>query len=255
MIMNLFFLLKKFFYERNSNNLFYKINYSNKSVLITGSNSGIGLALTKLFLKLNNTVYAIVNSKDNNLKKIKNKNLIIIKCNLSNIKNLDSLKEILKNKIIHLVINCAVAKSPENDIFGNIDYPMFCNSFIVNALSVLKISEIILNFGKKGHLETIVNLSSRMGSIENNFKGNDFVYRITKTALNAITKNMSINLLKKNGVKVFAVCPGHVKTQLNPRALTQPDTCALNLIYLIINATNKLNGKFIDLTNGKEINW
>ena len=74
MIMNLFFLLKNFFYERNSNNLFYKINYSNKSVLITGSNSGIGLALTKLFLKLNNTVYAIVNSKNNNLKKIKNKN-------------------------------------------------------------------------------------------------------------------------------------------------------------------------------------
>jgi hypothetical protein len=64
-----------------------------------------------------------------------------------------------------------------------------------------------------------------------------------------------VNLLKKNGVKVFAVCPGHVKTQLNPTALTQPETCALNLIYLISNATNKLNGKFIDLTNGKEINW
>jgi len=111
-----FFKLKKFFYERNYNNSFYKINYSNKSVLITGSNSGIGLALTKLFLKLNNTVYAVVNSKNNNLKKIKTKNLIIIKCNLSNIKNLDSLKEILKNKIIHLVMNCAVAKSPKNDI-------------------------------------------------------------------------------------------------------------------------------------------
>jgi NAD(P)-dependent dehydrogenase (short-subunit alcohol dehydrogenase family) len=253
--MNLFFKFKNFFYERNSNKTFYKINYSNKSVLITGSNSGIGLALTKLFLKLNNTVYAIVNSKNNNLKKIKNKNLIIIKCNLSYIKNLDSLKVILKNKIIHLIMNCAVAKSPENDIFGKINYRMFINSFIVNALSALKISEIVLNFGKKGHLETIVNLSSRMGSIKNNFKGNDFIYRTTKTALNAITKNMSINLLKKNGVKVFAVCPGHVKTQLNPKALTQPDTCALNLIYIISNATNKLNGKFIDLTNKKEIYW
>lgn len=255
MIRDLFIKLKNFFYHKNLKKLFYKINYSNKNVLITGSNSGIGLALVKIFLKFNNTVYAIVNAKDNNLKKIHNKNLIIIKCNLSNIKNLDSLKKILKNKIINLIINCAVSRSPKNDILGNINYHIFSKSLIVNALAVLKISEIVMQVSKQKNLETIVNLSSRMGSIKNNFKGNDYIYRVTKTALNAITKNMSINLLKKNGVKVFAVCPGNVRTQINPMALTKPETCALNLIHLISKATNKLNGKFIDLTNGKEISW
>jgi len=234
---------------------YFTINYRNKNVLITGANSGIGLALVKTFLKLNNTVYAIVNFKDNNLKNIHNKNLIIIKCNLSNIKNLNYLKKILQKKIINLIVNCAVCRSPKNDMFGNINYNMFSKSFVVNVLAVLRISEIVIEIDKKKNLETIVNLSSRMGSIKNNFKGRDFIYRTTKTALNAITKNMSINLFKNNGIKVFAVCPGNVKTQINPKALTSPETCALNLIYLISRATNKLNGKFIDLRSGNEISW
>jgi short-subunit dehydrogenase involved in D-alanine esterification of teichoic acids len=44
------------------------------TILITGSNSGLGLELVKIFLKKDYKVVAIYNKKSNNLKKIKNRN-------------------------------------------------------------------------------------------------------------------------------------------------------------------------------------
>lgn len=66
---------------------------------------------------------------------------------------------------------------------------------------------------------------------------------------------MPINVLKKNSVKVFVVCIRNLRTQINAVVLTKPVICALNWIYFICKATNKLNDKFIDLTNGKENSW
>ena len=50
-----------------SNKLFVK----NKNILITGSNSGIGLALTKQLVK-ENKILALVNKDSNNLENLKN---------------------------------------------------------------------------------------------------------------------------------------------------------------------------------------
>ena len=49
-----------------------------KTVLITGSNSGIGLAAVKLFLKNHYRVFAHYNSSKNNLDLIKHDELFVI---------------------------------------------------------------------------------------------------------------------------------------------------------------------------------
>ena len=65
---------------------------------------------------------------------------------------------------------------------------------MVNSLSGLKIVQLILNAAKKNTLEMIVNISSDAGSMAKNNQGNAYIYRTSKSALNSITKNMSIDL-------------------------------------------------------------
>lgn len=55
--------------------IFNKTKNIKNNILITGSNSGLGIELVKIFLKKDYRVVAIFNKKSNNLKKIKNKNL------------------------------------------------------------------------------------------------------------------------------------------------------------------------------------
>ena len=71
--------------------------------------------------------------------------------------------------------------------------------------------------------------------------------------MNSFSKNLSIDLKKSYGTNVFSLCPGSVKTKLNPGGVLNPDIVALNIINILGDSEN-LNGKFIDL-NKKELTW
>ena len=126
----------------------------------------------------------------------------------------------------------------------------------LNALSILKILSIILNGTHKGKkLSKIVNISSEMGSINNNYDGNFYIYRTTKSTLNSITKNLSNDLFRINKTLVFSIHPGSVKSKMNSSGLIDPELCAKNIIKMIIKCDSSYNGKFLDLRTNKEINW
>lgn len=55
--------LRKFFYKYKFKQKNLSLNLSGQKILITGGNSGIGLALTKKLLELNNVVF--VTHKEN----------------------------------------------------------------------------------------------------------------------------------------------------------------------------------------------
>ena len=58
--------LKTYLYKKKFKKKNYSINLNNKNILITGSNSGIGLALTKILLENNNKVFAVIRVDSNN---------------------------------------------------------------------------------------------------------------------------------------------------------------------------------------------
>ena len=65
---------------------------------------------------------------------------------------------------------------------------------------------------------------------------------------------MSIDLKKKYNINVFAIDPGNVKTNLNSNGMLEPTECANQIIDLIFDYGESLNGKFVDLIK-KEIPW
>ena len=100
----------------------------------------------------------------------------------------------------------------------------------------------------------IVNISSDAGSMTKNNQGNAYIYRTSKSALNSLTKNMSVDLFKNYNIIVFAIDPGNVKSGMNPGGMIETTVCADLIINLIIFHGKELNGKFVDLLN-KEIPW
>jgi NAD(P)-dependent dehydrogenase (short-subunit alcohol dehydrogenase family) len=90
-----------------------------------------------------------------------------------------------------------------------------------NVFGVLAVYQAMLPLLRKAPGARIVNVSSRVGSLtRNSDPANPSrpifgpVYPASKTALNALTVAMAIEL-EKEGIKVNAVSPGFTRTNLN----------------------------------------
>ena len=117
---------------------------------------------------------------------------------------------------------------------------------MINSLSISKLTEVILEYSKKNCLKIVVNISSTMGSVELNQQANSYMYRVSKSTLNSVTKNMSIDLKNRFNVNVFAVCPGSIKTKMLPTGLITPEVCSKKILNIINGFDDSLNGKFIN---------
>tara|TARA_B100002019_G_C21170889_1_gene548378 strand:- start:276 stop:1028 length:753 start_codon:yes stop_codon:yes gene_type:complete len=244
--------LKTYLYKNKFKKSNYSINLKNKNILITGSNSGIGFALTKILLEKKNIVHAIVRLDTSNLDNIRNDNLNKINCDLKDVKNFVEIEKKIGNANIDVIFNCAgvYGGTYEEQSVEKLSIEKFKDVLMINALSVLKIIQIIL---KKSKPETVVNISSDAGSINLNNRGDHYFYRISKSTMNAITKNLSIDLFNKIGTSVFSVDPGNVSTNMNPNGLISSEECA-KLILDLTSRKKELNGKFVNLL-GQEIPW
>ena len=249
--------IKKFFYTRKFSKKNYLANINNKNILITGANSGIGLALTKKTLALDNKVLATYRENSKNLECINNKNLTIVKHDQRNIHEFKNLEEKIKETSIDLIFNCAgvFGGSFQDQQIEKLDFKKFQEVLMVNSLSILKIMQIILDDkSSTKNLQVLINISSDAGSIKLNKQGNAYIYRASKTALNSITKNMSLDLNARFKTIVFAIDPGNVQSGMNPSGQIKSEVCADLIIDLISSNVESFNGKFINLL-GEEIPW
>ena len=90
-----------------------------------------------------------------------------------------------------------------------------------NVFGVLAVTQAMLPLLREAPAARIVNVSSGVGSLTRN-SDQAYAYRsifgpvypASKTALNAITLAMAIEL-ESTGIKVNAACPGYTKTNLN----------------------------------------
>lgn len=114
------------------------------------------------------------------------------------------------------------------------------------------------NFNEEASLgvqrATIVNMSSILGSIEENVQGGLYAYRMSKVALNMATKSMSADL-KKDQILCVAMHPGWVKTDMGgSNAPMDITTSCKDMVKTIFALNETQNGTFIQ-HDGKLLSW
>ena len=101
----------------------------------------------------------------------------------------------------------------------------------------------------------VLNISSKMGSVEVCEKTDAVAYRMSKSALNMYTKILSNRLEKK--IRVASIHPGWVKTNITESSLVNtrlsPQQSAQN-IYNFLKSDFK-NGTFWDSERGITLHW
>ena len=99
--------ITKFLYQRKFHKNKLQLDIKGKNILITGGNSGIGLALTKNLLALNNKVISTYREDGQNLIAINDINLSIIKLDQSDINNFNDFEKKIEDTPIDIIFNCA----------------------------------------------------------------------------------------------------------------------------------------------------
>lgn len=226
---------------------------SGKTFLITGASSGIGLSLTKSLLD-KNKVIGVYNSNKFNFDKIQSNNLISVKCDLSNYSDFENLNKIISQEKIDVIINCAGIFGSNNQSIKDIDFDNLLNVFKINSISIIKILQLMEKNNSAKYLSKIVNISSDGGSIELNNQGNAYIYRLTKSALNSISKNLSVDFYQRYKTEVITIDPGNVKTSMNPKGYLNAEKCSEYILNLVFDKKNDIHGKFLNLQK-KEIPW
>lgn len=117
--------------------------------------------------------------------------------------------------------------------------------------------------GTEMDVAVVANVSARVGSIGDNRLGGWHSYRASKTALNQLTKNISVELARrKDPIVCILLHPGTVDTDLSkpfqknvPEGkLFTTEFSVQKLLSIIHNAKRQDNGKFF-AWDGQEIPW
>ena len=219
------------------------------SILITGSNRGIGLELCKQLSLKGNDVIATCRNSSIDLDRLGVKVIENI-----DIRSSESIEE-LKIQLNGIKLDCLINNAGiyEYNSLDKLDKSSIRNQFEVNALSPLNLTNSLISFLKKD--SKIAFITSRMGSIEDNTSGSSYGYRMSKVALSMAAKSLAIDLKSKE-IFVAIIHPGLVRTRMtgfSRNGITTEDS-ALGIIKRI-NSLDKYNTGSFWHSNGKILPW
>ncbi len=130
-----------------------------------------------------------------------------------------------------------------------VDMEDILRTFDVNTLGPLRVCRAIVPLMRDGG--RIINISSGMGQLSE-MGGGAIAYRISKTALNALTRILSNELRDKN-ISVNSICPGWVKTDMGGSNASRSIEESVAKIVQFALRDRFPTGKF--LRDGQEIPW
>ena len=189
-----------------------------KNILIAGASGGIGKEFTKLYCDDPNVEKVIaLSTKMNN---IDNPKIQSIEVDYSREETFDNLNDVLQlESISTIIVATGILQTdqikPEKSIAG-VDLVTLQKVFQVNVFGPTLLVKNLLPLIKRSRGVKIVFLSARVGSITDNSLGGWHSYRSSKSALNMMISNLSIELQRMNKEHIaIGIHPGTVKSQLS----------------------------------------
>jgi NAD(P)-dependent dehydrogenase (short-subunit alcohol dehydrogenase family) len=228
------------------------------SVLITGTNRGIGLEFVKKLLARGDQVIAtcrdVAAAKSLQALQAGGANLQIVALDVSSSASMAALAEQLKGQAIDVLINNAGVYGPRDSQFGKLDAEAWSAVMEVNAIAPILLTQYLMANLQQGKARKLIYISSKMGSIDDNSGGGSYIYRSSKSALNSAVKSLSVDLAA-DGFSVAVLHPGWVQTDMGgPSALINTDTSVSGMLGVIDNLDQASTGSFFNY-DGAIIPW
>jgi NAD(P)-dependent dehydrogenase (short-subunit alcohol dehydrogenase family) len=193
------------------------------TVLVTGANRGIGLALTRNYAERGWKVIATARKPERadelNELAAANDNVTVEQMDLLDHAGIDTLADKLRDVPIDVLLNNAAIMGDAGDQdFGSYDYDTLMNVLAVNVAGTLKMTEAFVDHVAASNHKKIVGITSVQGSIASLRDPLIPFYKMSKTALNMGMKSISKHVKRKK-ITIALISPGAVDTRMMNAAL------------------------------------
>ena len=233
-----------------------------KNILIAGSSGAIGREFTKFYSDDPNVEKIVTLSrKIDDTVHHKIQSLEIDYSKAESFENLDKISHL--ESITTIIIATGILHSdqikPEKSI-DDINSEALEKVFQVNVYGPILLVKKLLPLIKKSRGVKIIFLTARVASISDNELGGWYSYRSSKTSLNMMIKNLSIELQRANKENiVIGIHPGTVKSALSEpflrhvkHSIFSPSESVELMTQVISKISQKDSGKCFDFS-GKVI--
>ena len=247
------------------------------SVLITGANRGLGLNILKHILKSPTVPQHIVatcrslkaeNAKQLQILAEKNSNLHVLEFDMADVfqeprllKLVKQISDIVQGSGLSLLVNNAGILVRESfdemradSLRSQLDVNAVAPSMLIKAFRpLLKRAVDVKKTGEQPQA-AVVNISSILGSIDLMNDGNKLGYKVSKAALNMVTKAVS-GEFTGDGIAVVSVHPGWVQTDMGGQSAPVTIEMSVSSIMKIISSLKKSQtGMFLNY-DGTTLPW
>ena len=234
------------------------------TVLITGSNRGIGLEFARQYAQRGWRVIATARNPDaaDELHALAadHPNVVIERLDVTDHAGIDSLAERYRGRAIDVLINNAgVLGTPESQRLENLDFEEFEQVMAVNVFGPLRVSQAFLDHVAASDQKKIVVMTSISGSIEIAGRGGGYYYyKISKAGVNMAMRSLNSET-RRRGIKVGIIFPGAVNTRMLRETgfrgnAMEPEEAVGSMIEVIESLTEETAGTFLRF-DGQTLPW
>jgi NAD(P)-dependent dehydrogenase (short-subunit alcohol dehydrogenase family) len=232
-----------------------------KIALVSGANKGLGYEIARQLAAKG--VHVLLTSRNAELGKkaagvLKGQGLDVVFCPMD-VDDAGSVRKAFEfvkktyGRLDILVNNAGVMLEEDRKTPGlQIDAETVRKTFETNTLGHLVVSQTFIPLMVQNRYGRIVNVSSGMGALSD-MDGGYLAYRVSKAALNAVTRVLASEL-KGTNVLVNTMCPGWCRTDMGGREATRSvEEGARTAVYLATLPDGSPSGRFF--RDEREIAW
>jgi NAD(P)-dependent dehydrogenase (short-subunit alcohol dehydrogenase family) len=223
-----------------------------REVLLTGANRGIGLEFARQLAARGDRVVATCRNPAA-ASELAALDVQVETLDVVGAASIERIAALYEDRNLDLLINNAGVGVGHRPL-GKLDYEEMGIFYATNAVGPLRLIEALLPALRRGEYPTVVSLTSRVGSIQDNTSGGSYAYRASKAALNAITKSLAIDLAEE-GFTCVVLHPGWVQTDMGGASAPLPtDQSVAGMLRVLEGLSQEDSGGFFDYT-GESLPW
>jgi len=230
-------------------------------VLVTGASRGLGLEFSRQYLQAGDRVFASARNPDEStgvreLLSAFPDRAMAVECDVADDASVEAAAHLVAESApdLDLVLNNAGTYGRHDETLGSLDWDEVREVLEVNTLGPLRVARAFLPLLKKGKNPKLIQITSLMGSIDDNRSGGAWSYRMSKAALNMASRNLA-HELGRSGIISLVIHSGWVKTDMGGAgAPLEIEEAVASMVKTIAKLTSKQSGAFLD-RHGKPQPW